>query len=174
MSESRPKGRLITETTRLRIRELTADDAEFILGLVNEPCFVENIGDKGVKTLEDAKEFILEGQWASHREQGYGQFMVELKNGGEPIGVCGILYRDRLGLSDVGGAFLPKYQQCGYGYEAAKAVMDYGRSSLGIEKIVGLTSERNVASIKLLAKLGMSFEKMVKMSDDDEGTALYS
>ena len=173
-AEHRENGRVITETTRLRIRELTADDAEFILGLVNEPSFVEHIGDKGVRNLEDAKEFILEGPWASHREQGFGQFMVELKDGGVPIGVCGILYRDKLEVSDVGGAFLPDHQRCGYGFEAVQAVMEYGRSSLGLEKIVGLTSEKNVASIKLLAKLGMSFEKMVKMSDDDEGTALYS
>jgi RimJ/RimL family protein N-acetyltransferase len=174
MSESCRKGRLITETTRLRIRQLTADDAEFILGLVNQPSFLENIGDKGVRSLEDATKFILEGPWASHRDRGFGQFMVELKDDGVPIGVCGILYRERLDVADVGGAFLPEFQRCGYGFEAARAVMEYGRSSLGLEKIVGLTSEKNVVSIKLLAKLGMSFEKMVKMSDDDEGTALYS
>lgn len=166
--------KLIAETSRLRIRELTADDAEFILELVNEPSFLANIGDKGVRSLEDARSFILDGQWASHRDQGFGQFMVELKDGGDPIGVCGILYRDRLEVADVGGAFLPEFQRRGYGYEAAQAVMEYGRSSLGLDTIVGLTSQENVASIKLLAKLGMSFEKIVKMSDDDEGTALYS
>ena len=165
---------MIVETPRLNIRELTVDDAEFIFGLVNEPSFLENIGDKGVRTLEDARQFILEGPWASHRERGYGQFLVELKEGGEAIGVCGLLYREALEVSDIGCAFLPEYWRQGIAYEAACAVMEYGRSTLGIEKIVGLTSEENVASIKALEKLGMSFERMVKMSDDDPGTALYS
>jgi len=165
---------VITETPRLRIRELTVDDAEFIFGLVNEPSFLEHIGDKGVRNLEDARQFILEGPWASHRDRGYGQFLVELKEGGDPIGVCGLLYREALDVSDIGCAFLPQYWRRGFAYEAACAVMEYGRSTLGIDKIVGLTSEENVASIKAMEKLGMSFEKMVKMSDDDPGTALYS
>jgi len=164
---------MIVETPRLRIRELTVDDAEFIFGLVNEPSFLENIGDKGVRNLEDARQFILEGPWASHRERGYGQFLVELKDG-DPIGVCGVLYREALDVSDIGCAFLPKYWRQGYAHESAVAIMEYGRSTLGIEKIVGLTSEENLASIKALQKLGMSFERMVKMSDDDPGTALYS
>lgn len=165
---------MIAETPRLRMRELTVDDAEFILGLVNQPSFLENIGDKGVRNLEDARSFILEGPWANHRDRGYGQFMVELRDGREPIGVCGILHRDALDLSDVGCAFLPEYWRQGFAYEAACAVMDYGRTTLGIETIVGLASEDNIASIKLLEKLGMQFEKMVKMSEDDPGTALYS
>jgi RimJ/RimL family protein N-acetyltransferase len=165
---------MIVETPRLRIRELTVDDAEFIFRLVNEPSFVENIGDKGVRNLEDARQFILAGPWASHRERGYGQFLVELKEGGDPIGVCGLLFREALDVSDIGFAFLPKYWRRGYACESACAVIEYGRSTLGIEKIVGLTSEENVASIKALEKLGMSFERMVKMADDDPGTALYS
>jgi ribosomal-protein-alanine N-acetyltransferase len=165
---------LITETSRLRIRELTVEDAEFIFGLVNEPSFLTNIGDKGVRNLDDARKFILEGPWASHRERGYGQFMVELKEDGVPIGVCGILFRDALELSDIGCAFLPEYWRRGFAYEAACAVMNFGRSTLGLETIAGLTSEANLASIKLLEKLGMSFERTIKMSDDDPGTALYS
>ena len=165
---------MITETPRLRIRELTIGDVEFILGLVNEPSFLENIGDKGVRNLEDARQFILAGPWANHRERGYGQFLVELKDGGDPIGVCGLLYREALDVSDIGCAFLPQYWRRGYAFEAACAVMEYGHAILGIEKIVGLTSEENVASIKALEKLGMSFKKMVKMSDDDPGTVLYS
>ena len=165
---------MIAETPRLRLRELTEDDAEFVLGLVNQPSFLENIGDKGVRNLEDARQFILEGPWASHRDRGYGQFLVELKEGGEPIGVCGILYRDALEVSDVGCAFLPQHWRQGYAYEAARAVMEYGRKTLGVETIVGLTSEDNIASIRLLEKLGMQFERMVKMSASDPGTALYS
>jgi len=165
---------MIAETPRLRIRELTVDDAEFIFRLVNEPSFLEHIGDKGVRNLEDARRFILGGPWASHRERGYGQFLVELKETGDPVGVCGLLYREALDVSDIGCAFLPAYWRQGIAYEAACAVMEYGRTTLGLEHIVGLTSEKNVASIKALEKLGMKFEKMVKMSENDPGTALYS
>ena len=165
---------MIVETPRLHIRELTIEDAEFVFKLVNEPSFLENIGDKGVRNLEDARQFILEGPWTSHRERGYGQFLVELKEGGDPIGVCGLLFRESLDVSDNGCAFLPQYWRRGFAFEAACAVMEYGRSTLGIETIVGLTSKDNLASIKALEKLGMKFDRMVKMSDDDPGTALYS
>ena len=165
---------MIIETPRLHMRKLTIEDADFVFKLVNEPSFLENIGDKGVRNLEDARQFILEGPWTSHQERGYGEFLVELKEGGDPIGLCGLLFRESLNVSDIGCAFLPKYWRRGYAYEAACAVMEYGRSTLGIDKIVGLASEENLASIKMLEKLGMSFERMVKMSDDDPGTALYS
>ena len=165
---------MIVETTRLQLRELITDDAEFIHGLVNEPSFLANIGDKGVRTLDHARDFILDGPWRRNQKPGHGQFMVELKPDGIPIGVCGLLYRKRLDLTDVGCAFLPAYWRQGFAYEAAAAVMKYGRTTLGVEKIVGLTSEENLASIGLLEKFGMTFQGIVKMSDDDPGTALYS
>jgi len=165
---------MIVETPRLELRELTVDDAEFILGLVNEPSFLANIGDKGVRNLDDARQFILDGPWRRNQKPGYGQFMVELKPDGIPIGVCGLLYREKLDVTDVGCAFLPAYWRQGIAHEAASAVMEYGRSTLGVEKIVGLTSKDNLASIGLLEKFGMTFERIVKMSDDDPGTALYS
>lgn len=165
---------MIVKTPRLELRELTLDDAEFIIGLVNEPSFLANIGDKGVRTLDEAREFILDGPWKHNQKPGYGQFMVELKPDGIPIGVCGLLYRERLDLTDVGCAFLPAYWRQGFAYEAATGVMDYGRTTLGIKEIVGLTSMENLASIGLLEKFGMTFQGMVKMSDSDPGTALYS
>ena len=165
---------MIVETARLVLRELTVDDAEFVLTLVNEPSFLENIGDKGVRNLEDARRFILEGPWTEQQPAGYGQFLTELKDEGTAIGVCGLLYREALDISDVGLALLPQYWKKGYAYEAATAVMEYGRSTLGLDRIVALTSEENSASIRLAEKFGMSFERMVKMSDDDPGTALFS
>ena len=165
---------MIVETKRLALRELTTDDAEFILGLVNEPSFLANIGDKGVQTVEDAKRFILDGPWRREQRRGYGQFLVELKPDAIPIGVCGLLFRKNLGVVDIGCAFLPAHWRQGFAFEAATAVMNYGRSRLGIEKIVGLTSKENLASIALLEKFGMTFETTVKMTDDDPGTALYS
>jgi RimJ/RimL family protein N-acetyltransferase len=165
---------MIAESRRTTLRELTPDDAEFIFDLVNQPSFLANIGDKGVRNLDDAKRFILDGPWKRDQPEGYGQFLVELKTDGRPIGVCGLLYRERLAVSDVGCAFMPEFWRQGYALETATGVMEYGRSVLGVEKIVGLTAEHNHASIALLAKLGMSFEKTVKMADDDPGTPLYS
>lgn len=165
---------MILETVRLRLREITVDYAEFILRLVNEPSFLSNIGDKGVRDLADAKRFIEEGPWRRGQEPGFGQFVVELKESGVPAGICGLLYREALDVTDVGFAFLPEHWGCGYALEAAEAVMRYGYSTLGIGRIVGLTSEDNLPSIRLLEKLGMKYEKTVRMSDDDPGTVVYS
>lgn len=165
---------MVVETPRLQLRELVPDDAEFVFRLVNEPSFLANIGDKGVKNLDDARHFILEGPWTRQQKPGYGQFLIELKEDRTPIGVCGLLYREALGMTDVGLALLPEFWKRGYAFEAASAVMEYGRSKLGLDRIVGLTSQENLPSIKVLEKLGMTFETMITMSDDDSGTALYS
>jgi len=164
----------IIETERLSLHELTVEDAEFILDLVNQPSFLANIGDKGVRTLDDARRFILDGPWRRDQPAGHGQFLVRLKTAGTAIGVSGLLYRERIDVTDVGGAYLPEFQQHGYGLEAARALIEYGKTTLGVRQVVALTSEDNTASIALLAKLGMSFDRLVKMTDDDPGTALYS
>jgi RimJ/RimL family protein N-acetyltransferase len=165
---------MIVETKRLILREITVEDAEFILRLVNEPSFVSNIGDKGLKNLNDAERFTLEGYWTNQERSGYGMFLVELKGKGVPIGVCGLLFRKVLDVTDIGFAFLPEYWNRGFAFEAAEVVMQYGDLTLVVSNIVGLTSEDNLGSIKLLKKLGMDFEKTVRMSDDDPGTVLYS
>jgi RimJ/RimL family protein N-acetyltransferase len=165
---------MIVETKRLILREINIKDADFVLRLVNEPSFVSNIGDKGLKNLNDAERFILEGYWTNQERPGYGMFLVELKGGGDPIGSCGLLYRKVLDVTDIGFAFLPEFWNRGFAYEAAEAMMKYGLSTLGVKKIVGLTSEDNLGSINLLKKLGMDFKKTVKMSADDSGTVFYS
>lgn len=165
---------MIVQTRRLRLRSLTADDAEFILGLVNHPSFLANIGDKGVRDLDGARRFIVEGPWAAGQPPGHGQFLVERTEDGAPLGVCGVLYRANLDLTDVGCAFLPDYWRCGYATEAALAVVDYARDELGVGTIVALTAEHNVASIGLLEKLGMRYRRTVKMTDDDPGTLVYA
>ena len=165
---------MILETRRTTLSELTGEDAGFILALVNHPSFLANIGDKGVRTLADAEEFILDGPWRRGQPGGYGQFLVELKSDRRPIGVCGLLFRERLGVSDVGCAFMPEFWRQGYALETVTAVMEYGRSVLGVDRVVGLTAEHNRASIALLGKLGMTFERTVKMTDEDPGTLLYS
>ena len=166
---------MIAETQRLNIRRLSVGDAEFVLAITNEPSVIENIGDKGLRSVADAKKFIREGPWTAQQKPGYGQFMIELKRGGHQIGVCGLLYRANLSLSDVGFALLPEYWRQGFAYEAANAVMNYGYTVLGLNKIAGLTSQSNTPSIMLLNKLGMRFEKMVSMSTSDlPTTRVYS
>ena len=165
---------MIVETKRLILREIKIKDAAFILRLVNEPSFVANIGDKGVKNIDDVERFIRYGYWTNQKHPGYGMFLVERREGRVPIGGCGLLYRNTLDLTDVGFALLPEYWGHGFAYEAAQAIIKYGRLTLEIKKIVGLTTEDNLGSIKLLKKLGMDLEKVVKMFDDDPGTVLYS
>lgn len=164
---------MIVQTDRLVVRVLAAEDAAFILRLTNEPSFLSNIGDKGVRNLDDARRFLREGPWANQPKAGYGQFLVALKDGGTPVGICGLLYRDRLDVTDIGFAFLPEFWGRGFAIEAASAVKQYGHVSLGTPSIVGLTTKDNLPSIRVLEKLGLRFQKMVKMSDDDAGTALY-
>jgi len=162
-------------TPRLNIRELSIADAAFVLALTNEPSTIENIGDKGLRSVADAQRFISKGPWTRQQKPGYGQFGIELKQNGQLIGVCGILYRIKLDLTDIGFALMPQYWRQGFAFEAASAVMDYGHRDLGIGNLTGLTSATNVASIKLLKKLGMRFETMVSMSDDGvEDVRVYS
>ncbi len=164
---------MIVETDRLVVRVLAAEDAAFVLRLTNEPSFLSNIGDKGVRNLDDARRFLSDGPWTNQPKAGYGQFLVALKDGGAPIGICGLLYRDRLDVTDIGFAFLPEFWGRGFAIEAASAVKEYGRVRLGTPSIVGLTTKDNLPSIRVLEKLGLRFQKMVRMSDDDAGTALF-
>jgi len=164
----------IVETGRLRLRVLTVEDAPFVLELVRDPDFLRFIGDQGGRTLEDAERVLREGTWTRQPRAGYGQFLVELSETGTPIGVCGLLYREHLDVTDVGFAFLPAHRGHGYAVEAAAAVLDYGRATLGLERIVALTSPDNVASVRVLEKLGMRRTRVVRMTPDDPGTLLFS
>jgi len=163
----------VLETDRLILRRLSTDDAEFILQLLNEPSFLRFIGDKGVRTLRDARDYILNGPVDMYNRFGFGLYLTELKDGGVPIGICGLIKRDALEDVDIGFAFLPKFWAKGYAYESASAVMTYGKDVLGLRRIVAITSPDNHASAKLLGKLGLQFERMVKLSEDAEEVRLF-
>ena len=165
---------IILKTSRLRIRKLEIRDAPFVLKLVNEPAFMENIGDKGIRDLADARRYIRSGPWTRQQLPGYGQHLVELKTTGQAIGICGLLYREQLAITDIGFAFLEAFRGQGYAYEAANAVMEFGHNTLGIAVICGLTSEANTASIRLLEKLGLKFIRNVKTDADDPGTMFFA
>lgn len=162
------------ETERLSLRRLWAGDAAFICGLVNQPSFVKHIGDKGVRTRADAVAYIQNGPVASYERFGFGLNLVELKGSGIPIGICGLLKRDTLPDVDIGFAFLPEFWSKGYAVESATAVMDHGRKVLGIGRVLAITAPDNVGSIKVLEKIGFSFEGMIRLSEDAPETRLFA
>lgn len=163
----------LLETERLVLRRLHTDDAEFIVGLLNQPSFLRYIGDKEVRNIADAVQYIQTGPLASYERFGFGLYLVELKENGESIGMCGLLKRDSLPDVDVGFAFLPSFWSQGYAFESAAAVMNYGREVLGLRRIVAITSPDNDASIRLLEKIGLRFEGMVRLASDQPEVRLF-
>lgn len=164
----------IIKTDRLILRKLTTDDAPFILDLLNQASFIQFIGDRGVRTLDDARQYIVNGPVASYERHGFGLYLTLLKNGETPIGICGLIKRDVLADVDVGFAFLPQFWMKGYAFEAASAVIDQGKKTFGIQRIVGITTPDNIGSIRVLEKLGLRFEKMIKLSANEPELKLFS
>ena len=162
------------ETDRLVIRKLELDDAGFMLDLLNQPSFIQFIGDRGVKTLEDASTYIQERAFAAYEKNGFGPFAVELKTGGRVIGIVSLLDRDELDHVDIGFAFLPDSWRQGFATEATSAVMDFAFQDLGLEKIIAITQPDNIASIKTLDKMGLSFAGMTRLGDEDIDLLLYA
>jgi len=156
------------ETKRLTLRPLTLDDASFYLRLLNEPSFLENIGDKGVRNLDDARAAMLAGPIAMQAQLGYSLWMVIRKEDGASIGMCGLIKRDTLPDTDIGYAYLPAYWGHGYAMEAATAAMAYGRDVIGLPRLLGIVSPGNTASSELLKKLGMNYvERLATEKDTD-------
>ncbi|MGD9597764.1 MAG: GNAT family N-acetyltransferase [Steroidobacteraceae bacterium] len=163
----------ILETSRLTLRLIGAQDAAFILRLLNEPSFLRYIGDRDVRTLDDARAYIEKGPIASYRAHGFGLWLALRRQDGTPIGMCGLLKRDALADVDIGFAYLPEYWGQGYALEAAVAVMEHGQRALGIPRIVAIVSPDNAASIRLLGKLGLVFGERVDLNGDGRPTSLY-
>lgn len=163
---------LIT-TDRLVLYNAVKEDAVFVLELLNTPKFLKNIGDRKVRDLTDAENYILENFVGSYESNGFGLWIVREIGQQTAIGLCGLVKRQGLDNIDIGFAFLPNYEGKGYAYEAAQACMDYARNDLMIEKVIAIVSPGNEGSIKLLKKLGLSFEKEIVMSGNDH-VHLYS
>ena len=157
----------VIETARLRLREFTPEDAAFVLRLLNEPSFLRYIGDRGVRSLDDAKRYIADGPVAGYARFGYGLMRVERKSDGATVGMCGVLKRDTLPDPDIGFSFLPEHWSQGYALESARAVMRHARESLGLGRIVAITTRDNEPSMRLLEKLGFRFERMIPMGDEE-------
>ena len=164
----------VIETNRLILRLLCIEDAEFIFELVNEPSWLQFIGDKGVRTLEDARDYILQGPFEMYDRLGFGLYLTALKEGDVPIGICGLIKRETLKDADIGFAFLPGFWGNGYAHEAAAAVMAHGKNVLGLKRIVAITSPDNHSSTKLLEKTGLKFERMIRLSADATEVMLFA
>jgi RimJ/RimL family protein N-acetyltransferase len=163
----------IVRTERLRLRTATPDDVAFYHALVNDPAFIEHIGDRGIRTLDDALQALLAGPIAMQEERGHSLYVVELMACGSPIGMCGLIKRDTLDEIDIGYAYLPAWRGQGYAHEAARAVLDHA-PTLGIRKLVAIASPNNIASNGLLRKLGMEFVEFRHLVPGDGGSNLYS
>lgn len=152
---------------------MTPDDAAFILKLVNDPAWIEFIGDKGIRTIADARDYIVNGPLEMYAQFGFGLWLVELKKDRSAIGMCGLIKRPTLEDVDVGFAFLPEYRGHGYAFESASAVMSHGRRVFGLTTLAAIMSPTNERSARVLEKLGFQFERTIKLSSDAPDVSLY-
>ena len=164
----------IIETDRLIICRLSEGDSEFILELLNSPGWLKFIGNKNVKTKTDAASYIINGPLKSYEVNGFGLYLLKLKDLSTPVGICGLIKRDTLENIDIGFALLPEYEGNGYAFEAAEAVLKHAKRDLVINKIVAIADKDNVNSIRLLEKAGLTFEKNILFKEDDKELMLFS
>ena len=161
------------ETARLTLRRLEFEDATFIVRLLNEPSFLENIGDRGVRSIEDAHRYMREGPMAMYEQFGFGLWHVMRKSDSAAIGMCGLLKRDNLPDVDLGYAFLPEFWGAGYALEAAGAAVRHGAGKYGLKRVIAVVSQGNDGSIRVLEKLGFRYERMFAMRVDEPEVRLY-
>ena len=161
------------DTPRLHLRPFTLDDAAFIVGLVNDPDWLRYIGDKGVRTEDDARRYLREGPLASYARHGFGLLAVETRAEGAAVGMCGLLKRDTLPDPDLGFAFLPAARGRGYAIEGARAVLDAAREA-GHRRVLAVVTPGNARSIAVLEKAGFRFERVARMSDDADEVRVYA
>jgi RimJ/RimL family protein N-acetyltransferase len=164
---------VVSETPRLTLRRMDTRDTRFMVTLLNEPSFIRNIGDRGVRTTADAESYITAGPLASYARFGFGLYVVELNTTGSPIGICGLLKRDTLPDVDIGFAFLPDFWSQGYAIESASAVKEHARQDVGLRRLVAIVDPVNAASIRVLGKLGFTFERMLRLADDEKELKLF-
>lgn len=161
------------ETERMLLRWLTLDDAPLMLAVWNDPAFVQNVGDRGIRTVAEARDALSDGALKLYRDLGYGPFRVALRENDEGIGVCGLFKREHLDDPDIGFGLLPDYCGKGLGWEAAAAVLAHSRDTLRLLRVTAIVSPDNVRSIALIEKLGMHFERSLQMPGEDHTVSLY-
>ena len=157
----------ILETERLILRHVLPGDASFILDILNQPSFIQYIGDRGVRDLGQARDYIESRFTKSYRDHGFGMYLVELKEDGSPMGICGLIQRDTLPHPDIGFSFLPQYWSKGYAREAAEASLKHGKEVLGMDRVLAIATKDNESSGRLLERIGLKFEKMIVQGDEE-------
>jgi len=162
------------ETERLQLRRVVLDDAEFMLEVWNDPAFIRNVGDRGVRTVDQAHAAMKSGALKLYADHGYGPFVMVLRSNGTRIGICGLFKRDNLDYPDIGFSVLPDFCSKGYAGEAAFAVLAHARDDLGVRELTAIVSPGNAPSIGLIEKLGLSFVRMITMPGDEEEICLFS
>jgi RimJ/RimL family protein N-acetyltransferase len=162
------------ETERLSLRRLSLDDAPFVVALYNEPSFLENIGDRGVRHIEDARRFLREGPMAMYERHSFGLWHVARRCDGVGVGVCGLLKRDALPDADIGYAYFPAFWGQGYAVEAAAATLRHVARAFGMRRVLAVVARGNTGSIRVLEKLGMRFERMLAMQPNEPEVCLYA
>lgn len=164
----------VIETERLNLREMSAADAGFVLEILNDPGFIRFVGDRGVRTAEDAARYVEERFAEGYRRNGFGLWLAETKDEKVPVGMCGLVKRDSLPGVDIGYAFLPPFRSKGYAYEAASAVARHARDVLGFGRLYAIVSPDNAVSVRVLEKLGMTFERAVRLPGEETDVHLFS
>jgi len=164
----------ILETERTILREVTKDDADFILDLLNQPSFIHYIGDRNVRTTHEARDYIESRFTESYKKFGFGMWAVELRETNATIGICGFVRRDSLPDADIGFAFLPQYERKGYAFESAVVALEYGRNVLDFKRVLAITSKDNENSGRLLGKLDFKFERLIVLPGDAAELKLFS
>jgi RimJ/RimL family protein N-acetyltransferase len=165
----------VLETERLVLRWLAPEtDAEFIFELLNEPEWLRFIGDRDVRTLDDARAYIVGGPVAMYHLHGFGLYAVERKDDGVALGICGLVRRDTLDDADLGFAFLRRYRGQGYAYEAAAATLAHARDVLGLQRVAAITSPDNDDSKKLLVRLGFAHQASLRLGHETQASDLYA
>lgn len=164
----------VLATERLDLRQLREADADFIFRLLNDPSWLRYIGDRGVRSVEDARRYIVEGPVTMYAKLGFGLFLVERRSDGVAMGLCGLLKRDGLDDVDIGFAFFPEFGGQGYALEAARATLDFGLVQHGLRRIVAITAQENAASIRLLETLGFAFEHHITLPGQTETLRLFA
>jgi len=164
----------ILQSERLAFYPLTLADAELMLRLLNEESFIQNIGDRGVRTLAQAEQYLQDGPLRSYQNHGFGMYRLVRKSDGVNIGLAGLVYREYLGIPDVGYALLPEFSGAGYASEAALAVYHYGKNTLQLPEIVGIVAPDNLPSKKILEKIGLVTLKQILSADTQKWLDFYT
>jgi RimJ/RimL family protein N-acetyltransferase len=164
----------LLETERLYLRRVTLDDADLLLAVWNDPAFIEHVGDRGIRTREEAVAAMQAGALQLYADYGYGPYAMVRRDDGVRMGICGLFKRENLDYPDIGFGVLPEFCGQGYAGEAAFAVLAHARDDLRIEELTAIVSPGNAASIGLIEKLGLGFVEMITMPGDDEAICLYS